>query len=270
MRVGAVRYLNSKPLIHGLAGADGVDLLLDLPSRLADRLARRELDGALIPTIELLADPELMLVSDACVASRGPVRSVKTLFRRPPREVQKVALDEGSRTSAALLRVLLYNRFGIRPECISLPIGSGPESVRADAVLLIGDRAMGADPGQYAEVWDMGAEWRAWTGLPFVFACWAAWSGATREALAGVLGRARDAGVASLAQIAEAEAPPLGLLVGDALEYLTHSLHFRIEEEELAAMGRFAAYAAELGLIPHDPNLPRRLRTDYGRPTANR
>ena len=85
IRIGAVSYLNSKPLIEGLAElAPEADLTLDYPSRLADDLGAGRLDVALIPSVEAFSDPEYEIVSDACVASRGPVLSVKVYFRRPP------------------------------------------------------------------------------------------------------------------------------------------------------------------------------------------
>src|SRR5262245_47306094 len=108
LRVGAVHYLNTKPLVYGLAElAPNVELVYDVPSRLADRLARRTLDVALIPSIEFFADPGYTIVSDACIACRGPVLSVKLFSRRPLVEIRTLALDEGSRTSIALARILL-------------------------------------------------------------------------------------------------------------------------------------------------------------------
>ncbi len=126
-RVGAVSYLNTKPLIHGLDRAlPSAELTLDLPSRLATQLHAGELDVALIPSIELFrcASDDWSIVSDACIACRGPVWSVQLLFRKPPEQVQTLALDEGSRTSAALAQILLKDRCGIRPQLEPLPIGS--------------------------------------------------------------------------------------------------------------------------------------------------
>src|SRR5215471_3844498 len=108
MRIGAVNYLNSKPLVYGLQNAsEGVRLLFDLPSRLAESLAAGRLDVALIPSVEFFRAPGYVILSDACVACRGSVRSVKLHCRVSPREVKRVALDEGSRTSAALALILL-------------------------------------------------------------------------------------------------------------------------------------------------------------------
>ena len=170
-------------------------LTYDLPSRLADSLAAGRLDVVLVPSVEFFRRPDHAIVSDACVACRGAVLSVKLHFRVPPTAVRRVALDEGSRTSAALTQILLAELCGVRPKWERLPIGCGLQTTDADAVLLIGDRAISED-GEGArseergargifEVWDLGQRWTEWTGLPFVFAMWIERPGAE----AGEVGR---------------------------------------------------------------------------------
>jgi chorismate dehydratase len=253
MRIGAVNYLNSKPLVHGLAAAaPDSRLLFDLPSRLADSLAAGRLDVALVPSVEWLRRPGHVLVSDACVACRGPVLSVKLFFRVPPRDVRTLALDEGSRTSAALAQILLDELAGARPDCEPLPIGCGLDASRADAVLLIGDRAIQSSGSDAVETWDLGQKWFEWTGLPFVFAAWIARAGVETAALETVLAATRDRGVAHLAEIAAAEAPPLGIDTDVALHYLRDNLHFTLGEPELHGLRKFALLAADRGLAPPD------------------
>jgi chorismate dehydratase len=255
VRVGAVQYLNTKPLIHGLANR-GLDLSFDLPSRLADRLATGSLDIALVPSVELFRQPNHRIVSDACIACRGPVMSVKLLFRTSPDRVTSLAMDEGSRTSAALARILLAERYGIRPRTEVLPIGSTSDETNADAVLLIGDRALGpADcSGAFQLVWDLGDEWCRWTGLPFVFAVWAARPEADVAGMAEQLNAARDAGKTNLAAIAAAEAGRHGLTVPQCLGYLRDNLHYDLGERELEALRLFRRFASQLGLVPQDSN----------------
>src|SRR5689334_2567653 len=167
IRVGAVSYLNTKPLIYGFERfAPEAELVLDYPSRLADSLAAGTLDVALIPSIEFFQDPTYTIVSDACIGCRGPVLSVKLFSRVPVDKIRTLALDEGSRTSAALVRILLKERFGIEPEREPLPLGNDLGDTRADAVLLIGDRAMHSPVGKFAAVWDLGDEWCRWAELP--------------------------------------------------------------------------------------------------------
>src|SRR5262249_10291936 len=145
IRVGAVNYLNTKPLICDLERlAPEVELILDVPSRLADQLAGGELDVALIPAIEYFRSGRYSILPDIAIATRGPVLSVTLFSRCPWAQIRRVALDEGSRTSAALTQVLLRKRYGVNPEVISLPLEQSAEEADADAVLLIGDRAMRA------------------------------------------------------------------------------------------------------------------------------
>jgi len=251
-RIGAVQYLNTKPLVHGLAGR-GVDVVYDLPSRLADRLARRELDIALIPSIELFRGDGYQVVSDACIGCRGPVMSVKLYFRTPPAKVATLAVDEGSRTSATLARILLAERFGARPAVEPLSLGEGLRDTDADAVLLIGDRAIGTQAGSFQLVWDLGDEWVRWQCLPFVFAVWAAHPGVSRATLADIeplLSAARDAGKGNLAAIASAEAAAHGLTVPQCLGYLRDNLHYDLGPLEREALAAFYARAAALELAP--------------------
>jgi chorismate dehydratase len=251
VRIGAVQYLNTKPLVHGLASA-GVGVAYDLPSRLADRLAAGQLQVALVPSIEVFRNPGTRIVSDACIGCRGPVMSVKLFFRTSPARVRRLAVDEGSRTSAALARILLAERHGVLPEIESLPIGSGLADTDADAVLVIGDRALGsiAGSGAFQLIWDLGDEWCRWTELPFVFAVWAARGDVDAARIARLLEAARDAGKANLAAIASAEAARHGLTVPQCLSYLRDNLHYDLGPPEREALSLFYAKAATLSLVP--------------------
>lgn len=250
LRIGAVNYLNSKPLVCGLSElAPRCALLFDLPSRLAQSLAAGRLDVALIPTVEYLRAADYRIVGDACVASRDEVRSVKLYFRTEPAKVQSLALDEGSRTSAALAQVLLADRHGVRPRLGPLPIGEGPESADADAVLVIGDRAMTAPPDRFDSEWDLGAEWNRETGLPFVFALWAARPGVEVASLEPALAAARDAGIAGINSIARAEGGKLGIEYQAAIDYLTQHLHYQLGEPERQAIRLFKSRCQALGLL---------------------
>ncbi|HID21793.1 MAG TPA: hypothetical protein EYP14_05260, partial [Planctomycetaceae bacterium] len=114
LRIGAVTYLNAKPLIEGLDETDArYQLVLDYPSRLAESLADGRLDVGLVPSVECFRNPDCRIVSDACVACFGPARSVKLYSRVPPSRIRTLALDDGSRTSAALARVFLAERYGV-------------------------------------------------------------------------------------------------------------------------------------------------------------
>jgi len=251
-RVGAVSYLNSKPLIEGLA--DNVPVSLDYPSCLADDLAADRLDVALVPSIEFFRDDRYRIVSDACVATRGDVLSVKLYSRVHPGEIRRLALDEGSRTSATLAQIVLAERYGVFPELEPLSIEHDTTQSDADAILLIGDRAM-QDPDEvFAETWDLGTIWTEWTGLPFVFAMWVSRGDASTEGLSEQLSAARDRGVAAFESIARREAAGLGISEEKALDYLRHNLHFHLGSAERSGLRLFRQFATQLGLIPESQN----------------
>src|SRR5215207_6463447 len=207
IRIGAVNYLNTKPLICDLDQlAPDAELLLDLPSRLADRLATGDLDVALIPVIEYFRAGTYSIVPGVSIATRGPVLSVTLFSRVPWREIRSVALDEGSRTSAALTRILLEKRHGIRPQTVQLPMGVAADDMTTDAVLLIGDRAMKACLPGFAHAYDLGQEWFDWTGLPFVYAVWAVREGVDLRGVDRALLECKKYGLAKVGPIAQREA----------------------------------------------------------------
>ncbi|MGD9648400.1 MAG: menaquinone biosynthetic enzyme MqnA/MqnD family protein [Pirellulales bacterium] len=256
IRVGAVNYLNTKPLIHGLAErAPQAELVLDLPSRLATRLAAGDLDVALIPSIESFQDPTYSIVSDACIACQGPVLSVKLFSRVSPEAIRTLALDEGSRTSAALVLILLDERYGIRPALEPLPIGDSLAHTQADAVLLIGDRAIHSPLEAFVSVWDLGDEWCRWAELPFVFALWTARAGVDLDGLDVALAEARDHGLRELDKIAARESAPLGLTQPECLAYLRDNLHFTFGPRERRGLARYYELAAARGLAPRGVDL---------------
>lgn len=271
LNVGAVNYLNSKPLIEGLPEllSPYGDLRLDFPSRLADDLAARRLDVALIPSIEYFRGVDYEVISDACVAAHGPVLSVKLYSRVPWGTIQTLALDAGSRTSATLARILLGERHGVFPQLQPLPLDHRTEDSSADAILLIGDRAISPPDEQFAGTWDLGEEWFEWTGLPFVFAMWVAHRRIVEAAIPSVesaarsvgsdveesLGYARDRGVERLTDIARREAPLLGLSLPTTISYLSENLQYHLGTAERSGLKLFYELAAGMGLAPKNVEL---------------
>lgn len=288
LRIGAVSYLNSKPLLEGLGELlPDTKIRLDYPSRLADDLVTGELDVALIPSIEYFRGHNYQVLSNACVAAHGPVLSVKLYSRVPWGEIQTLALDEGSRTSATLARILLAERHGVFPKLEPLPLDHQTGDTRADAILLIGDRAILPPKEQFPGTWDLGEEWFRWTGLPFVFAMWVANDGsvlnkrinagsshsllsrqdgatdpinaasidAKLDVLEQALGQARDWGVNRIEQIAEREAMELGLARQTTLDYLSINLQYELGQAERSGLKLFYQLAAGLDLAPKDIDL---------------
>ncbi|MBN1395429.1 MAG: menaquinone biosynthesis protein [Pirellulales bacterium] len=256
VRVGAVTYLNARPLVETLGRLDPtLEIVFDHPSRLADALAAGRLDMAMIPSIEYARRPGYAIVSDACIACDGPVRSVKLFGRTPVERVRTLALDEGSRTSAALSLILLRERYGVTPKTEPLPIGARLEDSSADASLMIGDRGIAMAEGDFHFVWDLGEEWTRWTGLPFVFALWIAPPGVELPGVAARLAQARDEGISLLEEIAEREAPKVGLGREDCLCYLRDNLKFHFGPRQREGLKRYYELAGRNGLAPSDVEL---------------
>jgi chorismate dehydratase len=240
LRVGAVNYLNAKPLVEGLTHfAPGIDLSFDLPSRVADRMAAGDLDVGLIPVFEHILAGDYSLIPGIAIASRGPVLSVTLFSRVPWPEIQSVSLDEGSRTSAALTKLLLRERHGVRPQFEKFPIGIPADDLSTDAVLMIGDRAMKACLPGYRYAYDLGEEWTAWTGLPMVFAVWSVRPGVDLGHFETAFHQAKALGLANAGAIAAREAPELGLDAGYCRRYLSNVIRYDLGSDEMAGMNLF-------------------------------
>ena len=250
LRVGAVNYLNTKPLIERLTDfAPGIELLLDLPSRLADQLAAGDLDVGLIPVVEFFRGDNYTFVPNIAIGSRGPVLSVTLFSKVPWEEIRTVALDEGSRTSAALTRIILEKRYGIEPGIQQLPIDTPADDLTTDAVLLIGDRAMRACLPGYRFAYDLGEEWTAWTGLPMVFAVWAVRSGVDLGEAELAFHKAKEYGLANAGLIAQRESPALGLDPGFCRRYMSNVLRYDLGPVELAGMQKYRELAEGVGVL---------------------
>jgi chorismate dehydratase len=249
IHIGGVTYLNARPLLHTLSQhLPDAEIVLDFPSRLADGLAAGQFDAALIPSIEFLRQPGLRIASDVAIACDGPVLSVKLFGRVPVQRIKTLALDEGSRTSAALVQILLRERFDLRPQLQSLPLDTAKITCGADAMLVIGDRGMIAPSEDLAFIWDLGEEWTCWTGLPFVFAVWAARPHVEAERIDRALAAARDDGLGCLPEIARLAAPEVGLPEAVCLSYLRDNLKFHLGPRQRAGLERFFELARQHGL----------------------
>ena len=239
IRIGCVDFVNARPLVHGLDKERGVELVLDRPARLAQALRRGELDVALVSSIECFRTPALQIVPEIGICSEGPVRSVKLFLKKPLEQVERVALDAGSRTAAALAR-MVFVEFLQRPGVGTREIEPTlePAKVDADAVLLIGDPALRAKPGNLESL-DLGWFWTDRTGLPFVYAVWACRRGKVSEDVLALLLRARDRGLLERSRIAAAAAAELDLPVAGLTQYLTRNLRYQLGEREIKGLERF-------------------------------
>jgi chorismate dehydratase len=259
IRIGAVGYLNTRPLVFGLAEAahGRIELSFDVPAVLADRLAGGEIDVGLIPTVELARIPDLEIVPGLGIVSRGAARSVLLVTRCPPERVERVALDPESRTSNALIRILYDELWNHSPEFEVGPVGIADSLDGYDAAVRIGDKALFEPLPEGIEGYDLGELWDRATGLPFVWAVWACRPGVLDDELSATLHGCLGRGLQSVDAIAREYTfegrrdPEL------ARAYLTRNIQFRLGTAELCGMKRFLAAAARVGAAPRvvDPQI---------------
>ena len=257
IRVGAVTYLNARPLVYGLEHSDRFAIRYDVPSECARLLHAHETDIGLIPSIEYLRGPSpYWIVPGPAVTSRGPVASVAIFTRREPRDIRTIAMDTSSRTSAALATVLLRRRYDIAPQPAPMAPDLDAMLAHADAALIIGDTALFLDHGAAgAARIDLGEEWTALTGLPFVYACWTGWPEAVTPHDVTALRRARDAGIAQSNAVAAAYYPEDTPRQAVARRYLRDNIQYVLGADEVEGLRTFYRYASELDLVAFDGSL---------------
>jgi chorismate dehydratase len=253
IRLGAVSYLNTRPLVAGLdAWTDRFELRFDVPARCAALLHANEVDLGLIPSIEYPGHG-YRIVPGVSIASDGPVASVALFTRQPTASIRSIALDTSSRTSQALLRVLCAHRFRIEPALVPMAPDLSAMLERCDAALVIGDNALFADHDAFGlRKIDLGEEWSAMTGLPFVYAFWAGRPGIAGKGDVLVLQEARDRGVDATATIGREMYPGDPARAARADRYLREEVKYGLGEPELAGLTRFYALAAQVGALTPD------------------
>jgi chorismate dehydratase len=252
LRLGAVSYLNARPLVYGLDAEAGVRIERGVPSRVARWLHDGQVDLGMIPSIEY-AFGRYAIVPGVGIGSRGPVRSVSLYLARPLEDVRRVALDTSSRTSVALLKVLLRGRLGRDPHYVPMAPQLFDMLSVADAALLIGDPALDLNGG--VPRLDLGEEWTRLTGLPFVYAFWAGPPGVvTREGVRR-LQAALVAGRGAFDEIASDHGDGVPSRVATCASYLRQNVVYDLGEEELRGLREFYARAHALDLAPTVPEL---------------
>jgi len=242
LRISLVDFLNARPLTWGLLHdpPPGVEVSRDVPSACAARLASGEADVGLIPSIEYQRIPGLRVIPGLGIAASSEVRSVLLVSDVSRERIRSVALDPASRTSAVLTRILLKRVYGLKPEY---------RDRDTDARLIIGDPALKTRLNGHV-VLDLAAEWRAFSGHPFVFAFWAVREGLATAEVAALLRASHEAARERFASLVCEEATATGLSEPVVEDYLRHSLHYDLDAGDLEGLRLFYRLAAEEGLIP--------------------
>ena len=256
-RIAVVDYLNARPLVRGFMQpplGETVRIVTGSPAHCADRLRDGAVDAALIPSIEYLRIPSLRVVPGMAISSRREARSVLLFSRVALAEIRSVALDRSSRTSAALVRILLRARSRHRVEYRPADPDLSRMLSDCDAALLIGDPALRASPREL-KVYDLASEWHTLTGLPFVFAFWAIAPNPSCPVPVEAFLESKRVGLAERDRIAAEAAGGLGVPAPSLQSYLTENIHYDLGEEEKKALWLFYRLARESSLVERAADL---------------
>jgi chorismate dehydratase len=267
LRVSAISYLNTVPLMYGFrhaptaeTWAQRFDVHYTLPSECAEELRAGTSDIGIIPVAAYASIPGLRIIPEVAIAAKHPVRSILLVSNVPLERVRSVAADTSSRTSVALTKVLFERRFAARPEYVPEPPDLEQMLSRHDAALLIGDPALRIDPASCPYVChDLAAEWQEMTGCPFVFAFWAVRSEAVKLAreyqASDVFRQSRELGSTHVEEIVAEEAARYGVSEELARKYLSFHIDYTLDRENLEGLRLFFGYAEQCGALPKAPEL---------------
>lgn len=256
VRLGAVDYLNARPLVYGLElHSHRFTLRFDVPSKCAALLHEGSIDVGMIPSIEYLRGHQMYrIVPDLGIVSNGPVASVAMFTAKPLDRIRTIAADTSSRTSHGLLQVLCVEAFGVDAEFV--PMLPEPDEMlrRCDAALLIGDVALFLDHARrgLTKV-DLGDVWTRLTGLPFVWAFWAGRPGALSSDDVSDLVAARNRGVLASDDIAAEYCGPARASLGQT--YLRENIRYNLGEREQEGLRRFYELALKHDVVDEDRKL---------------
>jgi chorismate dehydratase len=242
-----VSYLNTVPLVWGMLHGRQrglFDLSFAIPAECADRLADGRADIGIVPSVELNRQ-KLDIIRGTGIACQGPVRSILLISKVPFEEIRTLATDACSRTSVALSRIILAKKYGVEPRFFSERPHLGSMLEHCDAALIIGDAALVLDTGDLPfHVLDLGTEWTEMTGLPMVFAVWAARADVPVQDPAPFLESLRF-GMEHIDDIVRQEHSKLGISEALAREYLTRNIVFELGDREYEGLAKFLAFASE-------------------------
>ncbi len=257
IRLGLVPYLNAKPLIYPLLSGElkhNFSIRFAPPSQLAKELKQGKLDVGLIPAIEYASNPDYLILPELAISAKGAVHSVLLYSKKPISEIETVALDSASRTSAALVKILFAQCFQRQPKYFEAtpPLANMLEST--DAALIIGDKALQTPAKTYYQL-DLSEQWLHLTGQAFVFALFAARNFACLEETWQTLMQSKAMGMEKIPLIARRESVNLGIDYDTCLDYLTQRICYDLSPEKLAGLKSFYRLAGDHNLIRRDVKL---------------
>lgn len=237
IRISAVSYLNSLPFVYGLSHSalkNECDISLDIPSVCAEKLITGKVDVGLIPVAAIPQVKNAQIISDYCIGADGEVRTVCLYSEVPLNEIKTILLDYQSRTSVMLVKILAKEYWKINPEFVNAKPGFEKKISGTTAAVVIGDRAFSLSP---TYIYDLSEEWKNFTGLPFVFACWVANKNLPAQFIAD-FNNALKNGLANIDKTLE-EFPPTVVNNAEAKKYLTENISYTFDAEKKKALKLF-------------------------------
>lgn len=246
-RVSAISYLNTAPFAYGLRHSsvyNSIELLYDYPSECARKLKNHEADVSLLPVGALGDFDSYQIISNYCIGSEGPVRTVALMSNVPINQISKIYLDFHSRTSVLLTRILCHNIWRIKPTFTPLkPTDSYLNPGSNEAVVLIGDKVFEAEK-HFKFVTDLSDEWHKAYHLPFVFAVWVTTTNLPDHFIKD-FNKALSLGVNSIKSAVE-EFAPLTIPKEEAVAYLSKNISYSLDERKHRTIELFQKLCHEL------------------------
>jgi chorismate dehydratase len=246
LRISAVSYLNTLPFVYGIKHSgllSNYDLQLDIPSECARKFINKEVDIALVPVAALAKLDTYNLLNDYCIGASGKVKTVLLLSQVPLNEIKTIHLDYHSLTSVNLVKILSKHHWKINPQWVNLDELTEMNMVKLQSLVAIGDKTFLIDK-EFAYVYDLAEEWKNFTQLPFVFACWVAQENVSLEILNtfnAALGWGIQHKLQSIKELFDAQRFPNV----DLKEYYEKNIDFIFDEPKHKAFNLFLRYLAE-------------------------
>ncbi len=257
-KVSVVNYLNAKPLVYGLEENlinHNFILQKDVPSICAQNLKDGKTELAVIPSVEYAhGKGDWKIVPDICIASYTAVKSAGLFFNKGVKDIKTIAVDSGSTTSVALLKILMNEKYESSPQYIFMEPNLDEMLKKADAALIIGDKALHYQAG-FSSHLDLGDEWFDLTGLPFVYFFWAGNKSSLTSDDVKIIKESHKTGHENLKNIAASYAVNQKFDQRFYYDYLTKNMSYSFGVEEKEGLLEFYKYAFFLGLIEHIPEL---------------
>lgn len=239
IKVSAVSYLNTKPLLYGISHhtvSQRIDLNMEYPARIAEMLRENKTDVALLPVAALPSIPGGHIISEYGIAADGPVASVCLYSNVPMEEITEVYLDYQSRTSVKLAQVLLQHHWSKKVSYLDAPVDFIEKISGTTAGVIIGDRAL-AQLRHFDYIYDLSAHWKSFTGLPFVFAAWVA-NKPLPEDFIQAFNEANALGLQHIDEVVAQTPYP----VYDLQTYYRSNIHYHLDDLKKKGLERFLSY----------------------------